>query len=339
MNSDTGEAIGRLLSATQNLHVRVGGARSAASTLIASVRRELDRLQQELESHEVTPDLRMELERLRRERDYLREELAAARSGIAQKHGEIAVLKKELQKAWEECDGQHRRITQLETELRAVREPLTHPLPVEPEMPEIEEVQSPAAVVNEQPVQELEARVFGFGSPHMESSHVESSHAESLHADSPYTDSSQIDPQQMQLGEILVHSKTVTKAQLAEALREQAADTRRKLGAILIAKGYVDEQGIAEVLAKQLGLPFEHLSANAIEANAVAALPARLARLHKCVPLRIQNEHLCIAMSNPLDIIAIDEVEWATKRHISVVVATNTDVERAIEYCYNSQHD
>jgi DNA repair exonuclease SbcCD ATPase subunit len=124
------------------------------------------------------------------------------------------------------------------------------------------------------------------------------------------------------IGEILVESGLLNTQQLDEVLREQAQDPRRRLGALVVERGYTSEHVIARILAAQLRLPFSDLRDEDIDPAAPALLGAHLARLHHCVPMRQENDRLILAMVNPLDLIAIEDVELATGCRVDPVVAT-----------------
>jgi predicted nucleic acid-binding Zn-ribbon protein len=124
------------------------------------------------------------------------------------------------------------------------------------------------------------------------------------------------------IGEILVESGLLNARQLDEVLREQARDPRRRLGALVVERGYTSEHVVARILAAQLRLPFSDLRDEDIDPAAPALLGAHLARLHHCVPMRREDDRLILAMVNPLDLIAIEDVELTTGCRVDPVVAT-----------------
>ncbi len=129
------------------------------------------------------------------------------------------------------------------------------------------------------------------------------------------------------MGVILVEAGVLTQEQLEEALAEQAADPHRRFGAIVVERGYTTEEAIARILAAQLRLPFVTLAPGSYDASAPRLISAHLARLHKAVPIRQQDGVLTVAMANPLDLIAIEDIEIASRNRVEPVVATKSGIE------------
>jgi predicted nucleic acid-binding Zn-ribbon protein len=139
------------------------------------------------------------------------------------------------------------------------------------------------------------------------------------------------------MGEILVDAGVLTEGQLEHALQEQQDHPQRRLGAILVELGHTESDVIAQVLACQLRLPFLHLEQDVPEENAIRLVSGRLCRHHHCVPVRIEDETVLLAMSNPLDLIAIEDIELATSRRVNPVVAAEPDIAKAIDWFYGSE--
>ena len=114
------------------------------------------------------------------------------------------------------------------------------------------------------------------------------------------------------MGDLLVQADMITKDQLKEALQEQVK-TGKKLGEILVEKGWVTEQNIIEVLEFQLGIPQVDLSKYVIDAKAAGMINENLAKRHLLIPIKIENNHLVVAMSDPLNVFALDDVQITTK--------------------------
>lgn len=132
------------------------------------------------------------------------------------------------------------------------------------------------------------------------------------------------------LGEILVRAGRITEEQLAAALAVQAAEGG-KLGQVLVRQLVVDEDEIAQTLAEQKGLEYVKLTAYPIDRRAVAEIPERLARRRLVIPISYRDESLVLAMADPLDVEAIDDVRLTTGRAVIPVVATPTQIQYAIE--------
>lgn len=129
------------------------------------------------------------------------------------------------------------------------------------------------------------------------------------------------------LGQLLLGDGAVNGEQLSEALREQRS-TRERLGEILMRHG-ADPESVARALARQLRLPFAAAPlAPQREALALVDRPAAL-RL-RIVPLSVRDKAVSIAMADPLDIAAIDDLQFRTGRRIEPAVATAQAVQQAL---------
>lgn len=142
-----------------------------------------------------------------------------------------------------------------------------------------------------------------------------------------------IQQQRKRIGDLLVESGLITSAQLQEALQKQRGSGMR-LGDLLINDGYITEQQKIEVLEFQLGIPQVQLYRQKIDEKAVQLIPDTLAKKHNVLPLRIDNGKLVVAMSDPLDYYAIDDLSLLTNFPITPVIATNDELSRAIHRYY-----
>lgn len=132
------------------------------------------------------------------------------------------------------------------------------------------------------------------------------------------------------LGEILVRAGKITAEQLAAALTVQAVEGG-KIGQVLVRQLVLDEDEIAQTLAEQKGLDCVRLTAFPIDRRAVSEIPERLARKRLVIPIAYEGESLVLAMADPLDVEAIDDVRLTTGRNVVPVVATPTQIQYAIE--------
>jgi type IV pilus assembly protein PilB len=133
-----------------------------------------------------------------------------------------------------------------------------------------------------------------------------------------------------QLDELLLARGLITEEQLNIA-RQQASERGRSLGRILIEMDYVSEAGLVSVLAEQLGFEFIDLVDAHVDASAVSLVPEAVARRHSCIPISFDEDgRLVIAMADPANVVAIDDIRAMTKRDIRTVVATKQDVVAAI---------
>lgn len=140
--------------------------------------------------------------------------------------------------------------------------------------------------------------------------------------------------QRKMLGQILVDAGVIKDEHLEIALHEQQSSWRRHLGAILVDLGFATEENIAHALAAQLALPFIDLRKEHISEEAVALVGRHLAIHHTCIPLRVSNEGLRLAIANPLDLVALDDLRLATGRNIQPVVATAGQIKQVIRERY-----
>ena len=136
-----------------------------------------------------------------------------------------------------------------------------------------------------------------------------------------------------QLDEHLLARGLVNEEQLEEA-RRNAAQRGRSLGRVLIELGFVSEAGLVSILAEQLGLKFIDLSEAHIDPAAVAMVSEAVARRHSCLPVAVDNGTLVVAMADPANVVAVDDIRAMTKRDVRVVVATKADVSSAISRYY-----
>lgn len=136
------------------------------------------------------------------------------------------------------------------------------------------------------------------------------------------------------MGEILVDSGVITTEQLDEALAEQHASENTRLGAILVDLRMASEDVVAQALAFQRNVEFVRIKSDTVQRDAARLISGRLAEQHGCVPISALNHRLTLAMINPLDLIAIEEVERATDYTVEPVVATPSEIFSAIKKVY-----
>ncbi|MTI66857.1 MAG: type II secretion system protein GspE, partial [Firmicutes bacterium] len=140
----------------------------------------------------------------------------------------------------------------------------------------------------------------------------------------------------MRLGDLLVSVGKITKEQLNEALKKQKI-TKKKLGEVLVESGFVTETDIIEVLEFQLGIPKIDLQTYEIETKVPNLIPENLARRHNVIPVRYKGDTITVAMDDPLNIYAVDDIEIATDLNVQPVISTKDDIERAIEFYYSNK--
>ena len=128
----------------------------------------------------------------------------------------------------------------------------------------------------------------------------------------------------------------ITEEQLQEALRE-GRERNMRLGDVLISRGYITEQQRIEVLEFQLGIPHVQLYRETIDPRAIQMIPRLLAETHKVLPYRIEGNRLTVAMADPLDYYAIEELRMATGMWIEPAIVSNEELELALWRYYGLQ--
>jgi type IV pilus assembly protein PilB len=135
------------------------------------------------------------------------------------------------------------------------------------------------------------------------------------------------------LGDLLVDAQLISIEQLQNALTLQKG-SNKKLGEVLIEQKIVDENQIIEVLEFQLGIPHVVLDKYFIEPEIAKLISERLARRHCLIPIRLERGKLVVAMSDPLNIFAMDDIKLATGYEVEPVIAAHKDVLAAIDQHY-----
>lgn len=138
------------------------------------------------------------------------------------------------------------------------------------------------------------------------------------------------------MGEILVSAGAITSDQLHQALEEQKK-TKQRLGQVLIRLGIITEQALIKSLEEQAGIPYVDMDTYLVDREAVNLVPEELARRHNLVPLfKIENT-LTVAMANPLDIYALDELRARLGFEVEPVISFENKIRQAIDQYYGFQ--
>jgi type IV pilus assembly protein PilB len=141
-----------------------------------------------------------------------------------------------------------------------------------------------------------------------------------------------------QLGDILLDDGLVNPDQLATALQEQRR-LGRSLGRVLVDLGMVTEGQLVAALATQIGLPFVDLSEYQVDASAVLSVTAAVARRHVALPIAYEEGRLVVAMADPANVFAVDDIRSMTGREVKPVVATKADLLAAIDRYHRADGD
>jgi type IV pilus assembly protein PilB len=136
-----------------------------------------------------------------------------------------------------------------------------------------------------------------------------------------------------QLGELLVDCKLITPQQFEEAIAIQK-DRGGLLGYILVSLEYVHEEDIAQALTAQYGFPYLPLGSYEIDSQVAKIVPEHVAKQYGLIAVDLVGSILTVAMSNPLNIQAIEDIELITHYKVQVFVTTSSDVLSAIKQIY-----
>src|SRR5690348_2642815 len=140
------------------------------------------------------------------------------------------------------------------------------------------------------------------------------------------------------IGELLVREKMLSLQQLQQA-QEEAKRTGKRLGATLSRLGYVKDQELTQFVAKQYSLPSINLSEIEIDATVLKLVPREICEKHQVIPVRRNGPTLIVAMADPSNIYAIDELKFLTQYNIEPVVASEASLEAALSRYYDKGPD
>ena len=138
-----------------------------------------------------------------------------------------------------------------------------------------------------------------------------------------------------QLGELLINCQLITPQQLDEALALQK-ERGGLLGQILVSLRYITEDAIAQALTAQYGFPYLPLGGYEIDAEVAKIIPEHVAKQYGLIAVDRVGSILTVAMSNPLNTQAVEDVEMLTHYKIQVFVTTASDVSNAIKSVYKA---
>src|SRR5213083_2559918 len=143
-------------------------------------------------------------------------------------------------------------------------------------------------------------------------------------------------PVNRRLGDLLVADGLLTPAQLQKALGEQRGSTE-KLGSILIKLGFINEEQLIGFLSRQYGVPSITLAQLEIDPTVLRLVPAPIARKYEVIPVRKMGNSLALAMADPTNVFALDDIAFMTNLQVLPLVASQTAVRKAIDRNYESR--
>ncbi len=136
------------------------------------------------------------------------------------------------------------------------------------------------------------------------------------------------------LGDLLIESGKITQEQLEKALIAHKRSGER-LGRVLVTQGSISETDLLQVLVQNLGIPLIDLSVTLPDKEAVRLIPMSLAERHGVLPIRKNGNRLMVAMLDPTNFFAIDDLRMVTQCEIEPLIATESDILKAIQRSYS----
>jgi len=137
------------------------------------------------------------------------------------------------------------------------------------------------------------------------------------------------------LGQMLIEAKLVTSNQWQQAVELQQVDGR-KIEQILVDQDLVSAQQIALFMSMHLNIPFVSLARKEVDPKALVLVSEELARKYNVIPLDVTDGALVVAMDDPVDLQAIEDLEAVTQKRIEPVISVREEIEEAIDTYYRS---
>ncbi len=140
-----------------------------------------------------------------------------------------------------------------------------------------------------------------------------------------------------QIGELLLKENFITADQLDLALKQQNQNGGR-LGSILINLGFVEDDDITDLLSRKYGVPSINLAFFEIDPAVIKLIPVEVAQKYMVVPLSRVGSTLTVAIADPTNVFAMDDVKFMTGFNVEPVVASETSIMEALEKYYGTPH-
>ena len=138
------------------------------------------------------------------------------------------------------------------------------------------------------------------------------------------------------LGELLIAAGTITEEELNRGLELQKS-TKERLGTVLISNGIITENELIEALQMQLGIEYIDLTKVNIPVEMAQVVPKNIAKQYQVVPVKMVKGEIFLAMSDPLNFYAIEEVRKAVRKKVVPMVATASAIDHAIQILYGNE--
>ncbi len=138
-----------------------------------------------------------------------------------------------------------------------------------------------------------------------------------------------------QLGELLIERKIIKESELQKALQIQK-EKGGLIGNILVLLGFATEEQIAQALTTQYGFPYLPLKNYDIDAETVKLIPRNVSEQYALIGIDKVGNSLTVAMANPLNLHAIEDIELITNCKVQTFVSTQSDIKETIKKYYGS---
>ena len=145
----------------------------------------------------------------------------------------------------------------------------------------------------------------------------------------------------MRLGDLLIKQKVLTEEELKKALQLQKG-TGKKIGEVLVDNGMITEDMIARALQAQLGMKLVHLTGITIPKDVRKLVNVNILKKYQCIPFELDPYNaniLHLAMADPMDMTAIDDISIITNLQVEPYIATTSEVLAAIDHCYGASEN
>lgn len=138
------------------------------------------------------------------------------------------------------------------------------------------------------------------------------------------------------LGDLLVNNGTISEEQLKDALKLQAG-TGERLGTVLKEHGFITEEQLIDALISQLGVEYIDLNSYALSSEMAQVIPKGIAKKYMVVPVKATRTDVYLAMADPLNFVAIEEVRAVTRKRVIPMIASQEAAKRAVMNLYSNQ--
>ncbi|AGK98211.1 GspE/PulE family protein [Clostridium pasteurianum] len=139
------------------------------------------------------------------------------------------------------------------------------------------------------------------------------------------------------IGDLLVDSGKITEEQLQTVLKKQKA-TGKRIGELLIEEKFLSQDDVIDILEIQNGIPRVYMEMTNVDKEAIQAVPESLANKYVLIPIKIKDNTIHVAMVDPLNMFALDDVKIASGYEVEPLLATKDEIVKAIDKYYSSQY-